>query len=888
MRSTPRIRRSLLWKSSAWIVASGLAVLLVTGAVPISAQRRLSPAARRSASPIFRTVAQLMADQAARGPIRTRPLFPPELVYPDRSNLPQNAAAVDSPTFPSTARPTGAAGLSGPQTLGVQFNGATGPDETGAFPPDTMGVVGKTQFTVFINGRIRTFNKSTGIADGVLNIDPDTFFASVLTPPGEFEVTFTSDPNVRYDRLSGRWFFTIIDVTLDLFTGEISRPNRVLIALSDAASNGVLTGGTVFTFYQFQADSTRFADYPSLGIDANALYIGANMFNLAGTSFLGTNGYVIPKSPLLTAGPATVWVFANLVSGGAGAGPFSPRGVDNPDPLNTGTSALGYFIGVDNASFGTLMVRRVTNPGSTSSAPTISGNISIATPLTTQQPVLVPHLGNTGGDNGRLDSLDHRLYAAVMRNGRLWTAHNIGVNNTGTTTGTPTRNAARWYELQNLATTPTVVQSGTLFDNTGANDVDQRNYWIPSITVSGQGHAALGCSIAGTNEHINAFTTGRLATDALGTLRDGPGGTAFPGYTSSSTAYNPVDDPGDTGARRWGDYSFTSVDPNDDMTMWTIQEYCNGTDTYGVRAVQLIAPPPATPSSAAPPSVASGSASTSVSITASLVADSGFFDPGPDTGGPGFANHLTATVTGGVTVNSASFVDRTHVTLDINTVSASAGAKNVTICNPDGQCRTGNGILTITGGAFTATPTQTPTPTLTRTFTQTPTITQTFTRTFTPTFTQTPTVTPTFTPTQTLVPTFTTTPTRTPTPGVSFYTLTPCRVADTRGPSGLYGGPALAANADRTFVVAGQCGIPSGAVAVAFNFTVTQPTGLGDLRTVPGGGPLPLVSTMNWRPGQTRANNAIIPLGPSGDIVVHVDQASGSVHFIIDVNGYFQ
>jgi hypothetical protein len=124
--------------------------------------------------------------------------------------------------------------------------------------------------------------------------------------------------------------------------------------------------------------------------------------------------------------------------------------------------------------------------------------------------------------------------------------------------------------------------------------------------------------------------------------------------------------------------------------------------------------------------------------------------------------------------------------------------------------------------------------------------------------------------------------------GASFFTLTPCRVADTRNPTGPFGGPALAANADRTFVIAGQCGVPSGAVAVAFNFTVTQPTGLGDLRTVPGGGTLPLVSTMNWRPGQTRANNAIIRLGPSGDIVVHVDQASGTVQFIIDVNGYFQ
>jgi hypothetical protein len=121
-----------------------------------------------------------------------------------------------------------------------------------------------------------------------------------------------------------------------------------------------------------------------------------------------------------------------------------------------------------------------------------------------------------------------------------------------------------------------------------------------------------------------------------------------------------------------------------------------------------------------------------------------------------------------------------------------------------------------------------------------------------------------------------------------YYTIAPCRVADTRNPTGPYGGPALAANADRTFVIAGKCGVPASAVAVAFNFTVTQPTAQGDLRTVPAGGTLPLVSTMNWRPGQTRANNAILSLGPAGDITTHVDQASGSVHLIIDVNGYFQ
>ena len=86
----------------------------------------------------------------------------------------------------------------------------------------------------------------------------------------------------------------------------------------------------------------------------------------------------------------------------------------------------------------------------------------------------------------------------------------------------------------------------------------------------------------------------------------------------------------------------------------------------------------------------------------------------------------------------------------------------------------------------------------------------------------------------------------------------------------------------------GHCGVPADAVAVAFNFTITQPTDAGDLRVFPGGGGLPLVSTLNWRPGQTRANNAVVGLGPSGDVTVHPDQATGTVHFIIDINGYFR
>src|SRR5215813_3613464 len=642
------------------------------------------------AFPISRTTSDITANQMTRS--APTPRIKKQEFDVDRENLPDRPGTFEASQWPLPDKTQSALhkeAVLAPQTLGTQFDGATGPAETNnSFPPDTMGAVGPTQFFVFLNGRLRTFNKTTGVADGVVNVDSDVFFASVLSTPPAGSVVFTSDPQVRFDRTSNRWFLCIIDVVLDPATGTTTQANRVLIAVNDAASNGTISGSTVWTFYQFQGDATLFTDYDSLGVDASALYIGGDMFTLAG-NFDSTRGFVIPKAPALAGTPLTVWTFSGLAVGLAGAGPFAPRGVDNYNPANTGPTAEGYFIGVDNATFSTLMLRRVTNPGSLGPSPTISANISIATPLPTRLPVLVPHLGNTGGNGGRLDALDDRLYAAHLRNGRLWTAQNIGVNNTGVAGASNNRDAARWYELQNVISpgAPSVLQSGTLFDNNAINNAQQRNYWIPTIMVSGQGHAALGCSIAGTNERINAFTTGRLGGDTLGTLRDGPGGVAFPGYTASSTAYNPPGDPGGP-SRRWGDYSFTSLDPNDDMTMWTIQEYCNGTDTYGVRAVKLIAPPPPPTNTAAPSAIPRNNPSISVVVTGTAPAGQGYYDPGPNPPAPHTPfTHISAS-SPGLTVNSTTFNTPAQVTLSLSTVGSTSGPKIITITNPDGQTTT--------------------------------------------------------------------------------------------------------------------------------------------------------------------------------------------------------
>lgn len=124
-----------------------------------------------------------------------------------------------------------------------------------------------------------------------------------------------------------------------------------------------------------------------------------------------------------------------------------------------------------------------------------------------------------------------------------------------------------------------------------------------------------------------------------------------------------------------------------------------------------------------------------------------------------------------------------------------------------------------------------------------------------------------------------------------FFTVAPCRVADTRNPVGPSGGPALSANTVRTFPVTGICGIPPSATAVAINMAIWFPSDGGDLRLYPAGGAVPLASAINFRAGLVRANNAIVPLGAGGQISVQCDMplgSSGTTDLFFDVYGYFQ
>ncbi len=619
------------------------------------------------------TTADIMARQAATPPVtvpRIAPRFVPSL------NRQQSPGALPAPPL-RVAAPGAAPEVA--QSFSTNFLGARLYDAQ-AFPPDSMGAVGPSQFIVAINGRIRSFDKRSGTVDGVIDVDTDVFFAPVMTPLGSGVVSnFSSDPRIRYDRFTKRWFIVMIDVPQ---TASGFAANRVMLAVSDTAQISTATTWRMFSF----TPGTGLTDYPSLGIDNNALYIGANIFNTpSASSFIGTEGYVVQKASVLGSGPAVVTKFT-LFNGTCGDGLYTPQGVDNFN-----SAAEGYFVGVSACFFSELLIDRVNSPGSGS--PTLTGPLTVAVPATNFPIGTAPHLGNTNGANGRIDQIDDRLMSAQIRNGVLYTAHTQPVDSTGAsnTTSGVARNGARWYRVGSLTGAPALVDSGTVFDNTATNSetTDVKWYSFPGINVNGQGNVAIGFTVAGPFQHLNAAFTGRLATDPAGQT-DAP---AL--YTNTLSSYNPPGNPGGANGRRWGDYSYTAVDPDDDQTMWTIQEYADQPDSWGVRAAKLMAPPPATPSAVTVPSIPTGTASTTFTITGTSSGGSAFFDPGS-----GFANRIKVEIVPGVTVTSVAVTDATHLSVTVSTVGASVGTKVIRVTNPDGQAAQDGGTLfTVTGTA---------------------------------------------------------------------------------------------------------------------------------------------------------------------------------------------
>ncbi|MEP7253570.1 MAG: T9SS type A sorting domain-containing protein [Ginsengibacter sp.] len=554
------------------------------------------------------------------------------------------------------------------------------------WPPDPNGAVGESQVIVAANNGLKVYDKPgvtgsplvtpngySGVrADGTLFISLEEFFSPVLPLTSGI-----SDPHIRYDRLSKKWFVVAIEVN------PSQENNLIFLAVSDDEK---ITDASSFTFYSFNsslfpydpaAPYGPFLDYPTLGIDNNAVVIGGNQF---GYDSLTNVGYVIDKKKLLK-GKLVIYPIelgmASFIDGSV-SGMYTPQGVYNDDP----SARQSFFTGItyyqDGLVLATLRYDKKNQP------------LLVETTIPVE-PFSGPRDNSHPGSLGPLDVNDTRLLEASIHtnklNGKssLWTAHAIGVDQSGHYPGGTdsdfvkhARTGARWYEIENIYSQPNLRQAGTVNDYEQPSGRRAIQYFNPTIAQSGQGHAVLSGTLDAYNEYLNVFVAGRYNDDAKGILNS-------PVKATTTTAmYEPYVDLGGGShiyVNRWGDFSQTVVDPSDDQTIWTFQEYANVDDSYGVRVVQVKAPPPATP---APLGAISNKADTVIWLKGQSSNNSGFFDPGKDKGGPGY-NRLSVKSTGDIVVSNIRFKDPTNISFKLNTKNKPGGNYFLVITNPDGQ-----------------------------------------------------------------------------------------------------------------------------------------------------------------------------------------------------------
>ena len=325
------------------------------------------------------------------------------------------------------------------------------------------------------------------------------------------------DPRVLFDQHSDRWIVIVSDYSL-----------RIYLAIS-------LTNNPAGSWYKTSfiaaqgSDAGTFPDYPTLGVDVNGIYTSAFM---AGSSTMTM--WAIDKAPLLESPPSlgTITAWRKLQWAGA------------YQPCHTyGNPGKQYY--VSRPATSVLQVRQV-KPPLTSPSMSLIGQVAIPS---ASDPPDAP----AKGSYTPLDTVGSRLMNAVYRDGYIWTSHCI--NYAG-------RAAVRWYKID---TTNWQDEYGTVADSSWY-------FFFPSIMVNKQGNVLMGFTGSRSTSYASCFYTGRTAADTPGQMAD-------PEIFKVGTApYNNLDS---YGRNRWGDYSYCTLDPNDELTLWSIQEFGYLTNIWG-------------------------------------------------------------------------------------------------------------------------------------------------------------------------------------------------------------------------------------------------------------------------------------------------------------------
>lgn len=392
-------------------------------------------------------------------------------------------------------------------------------------PPNTTGAVGPNHVMTMSDTEVRIQNR-LGIT--LSTMTPPAFWGPISL--GAFE------QRLVYDSIHERWIATArVDGSSGFAISSTSDP----------------TGA--WTYYFLPSNVGDINDLASVGFNTSWIVVTAEVWS--NSDFQGPKLWVIDKGTALAGGPLTITIFPPGFDGSTGTKQATMQACLTLDPLEQ-TLWIVNVLGSDpNDGTNLLRLSQITGTGPSPVWSVAPGSTYPGTGM-----FRVSNLFNftrISGANcgvGGLTLLGARIGAnAIFRNGRIWATHHAWLP----ATGTPDRTAAFWYQIDPAAMPNPIVQSGVIDGAPGSSHL------CPSIAVNCADDVCIGMTRSDAIRCPGAAYAIRMAGDAAGTTRPVQVLRAGEGFYTQ----------GPSVTLHWGRYSATVIDPVDDRSFWTVQEY---------------------------------------------------------------------------------------------------------------------------------------------------------------------------------------------------------------------------------------------------------------------------------------------------------------------------
>jgi hypothetical protein len=419
-------------------------------------------------------------------------------------------------------------------SVNIEGNGFSGVN-----PSDTTGTVGKNHYIQSINGSAGSvfsiYDKKTGN-----KISGPTAMSNLGVNKCK---SAAGDPIVFYDEAAERYIMTE-------FSNEAGRSLCVYVSKTD----NPVSGG--WHAYEFQAP--EFPDYPKFGRWGDSYFVGTN-------ESAGPGIYALERSKMLAGQTARMQRKTAPKLAGLGFQMLLPVDVDTvtgPD-----ANAPGLFLrqnddelnnkGSNNANQDYLELWTFEPDYNNSANSKLVGPIKIA--MSEFDSNVCSNATSSDGfgclsQKGSSTKLDPVREVVMYRaQYRKFAAHESIVGNFVHDAGSD-RASLRWFELRKVG-----IGAWGLHQEGTYAPADTNNRFMGSVAMDASGNMALAYHISGPETYPGISMTGRLATDANGTM------TQTEKVLIAGTSYIASD--------RNGDYSHLSLDPVDGCTFWMTSDY---------------------------------------------------------------------------------------------------------------------------------------------------------------------------------------------------------------------------------------------------------------------------------------------------------------------------